>query len=66
MSNETNDAVVELPLCGVIRTRGEWCPSCLLPSAFTVDVYGLSETGISYLGPETTCSDCDWSDESSL
>lgn len=36
----------------------QWCPACLLPSAFLVDLHGLHRHGMVALGRLWACADC--------
>ena len=37
---------------------GLWCPQCLLPSGYAVDLFVLSTSGITALGTVRKCHDC--------
>lgn len=46
---------------GVLNT-GLWCPKCLLPSGYEVNVYAFPATGVAQprlLGTLRKCYDCD-------
>lgn len=34
------------------------CPNCMLPSLYTLDVFNVSEAGVSVLATLRACSDC--------
>ena len=57
--------LIELPLQGVVREHGLWCPRCALPSGVVVDVFGLTTTGVREMGTVKACSSpqCDWTEE---
>lgn len=37
---------------------GLWCPSCLLPSGYQVDLFAVSLEGVRAMGPARRCYDC--------
>lgn len=56
MAGDGRALVIQLG-CGELTTGG-WCPKCLKPSGYAMDVHSLTESGVAPLARIEKCYDC--------